>query len=777
MTDQALMAQLPKYVTTFIGREAEQSTLGSALEVSRFVTLVGPGGVGKTRLVSNLVQRLAKRFPEGVFFADLAGVSDPMEFCARAAAALGMRNSGQVSPVLLRDFMQDLEALVVLDSCDSLDSDCLLLLQDLVSSGTQSTILATSRRALYVDGGQLVNLSPLSLPVDTTPEARLSDVLGSESAKLFLARARLVRPGFTVAESQAPALSRLCHKLDGLPLAIELAAAWTRALSIEQIIERMEGHPDFPGAGAGAGATDPRHRTLRTLTAGSYELCSDDEKLLWSRLTVFENTFDLPAVEAVCGQPPLAPPDLLDLLASLVDQSVVMAENIGDEVRYRLLRLIRDYGESRLDDFGERQELHNKHLAYYEGSFNRLTTAFPGSSERERIERLRLEYPNILAAIDYGLQDPDLSAGSLRMAAGLWFFWFTVGQLSEGRSTLGRVLASANTDAYPREREYALCIHAYLCALQSKLRSAEKLLELAASSQAITGDALNRALALQVSGVVEAGHGRVTLARELLDKAIATYKSIPQPAAEIFTMDAIGIAVLLAAFDRDNGRVADLSRTGLELCDDSDDFMWRGYIEYALAVHDWIQNEPTHARELALKVAGYVHDQLLLAHCIELLAWCAQQGEQNTRAAILFGGADRLWKFMGGHFSGFHNIGAQRQESFERCRDALGQKAFDMAYAEGFQTDASDLLLQEAAGQDGITGPEPETAVRLTRREKEVAALLGRGLSNREIASELTISPRTAETHVENILAKFGLENRAQMAAAWARLHPNPTGS
>ena len=363
------------------------------------------------------------------------------------------------------------------------------------------------------------------------------------------------------------------------------------------------------------------------------------------------------------------------------------------------------------------------------------------------------------------------------MAAGLWFFWFAVGQLSEGRSTLGRVLASANSDAYPKEYEYALYIHAYLCVLQSKLRSAEKLLERAASSQAITGDALNRALALQVSGVVEAGHGRVTLARDLLDKAIASYKSIPGPAAVIFTMDAIGIAVLLAAFDRDNGRVADLSKIGLELCDDFDDFMWRGYIEYALAVHDWIQNEPTHARELALKVAGYVHDQLLLAHCIELLAWCAQQGEQNTRAAILFGGADRLWKFTGGHFSGFHNIGAQRQESFERCRDALGQKTFDMAYAEGFQTDASDLLLQEAAGQDGITSPEPETAVRLTRREKEVAALLGRGLSNREIASELTISPRTAETHVENILAKFGLENRAQMAAAWARLHPNPTGS
>ena len=774
MTDQTLMAQLPKYVTTFIGREAEQSTLGSALEVSRFVTLVGPGGVGKTRLVSHLIQRLSTRFPEGVFVADLAGISDPAEFCARTAAALGMRNSGQVSPALLRDFMQDLEALIVLDSCDSLDSDCLLLLQDLVASGTQSTILATSRRALYVDGGQLVNLSPLSLPIDTTSEVRLSDVLGSESAKLFLARARLVRPGFSVADSQAAALSRLCHRLDGLPLAIELAAAWTRALSIEQITERMEGHPDFPRAGAGS--TDPRHRTLRTLTAGSYELCSDDEKLLWSRLTVFENTFDLPAVEAVCGEPPLVPSDLLDLLASLVDQSVVVTDNVGDEVRYRLLRLIRDYGESRLDDSSERQVLHNRHLAYYEGSFNRITTAFPGSSERERIERLRLEYPNILAAINYGLQDPDLSAGSLRMAAGLWFFWFAVGQLSEGRSTLGKVLASANTDAYPREREYALCIHAYLCALQSKLRSAEKLLELAASSQASTGDVLNRALSLQVSAVVEAGHGRVSSARELLDKAIDTYKRAPGPTAEILTMDAIGIAVLLAAFDHDNYRVAALSRTGLDLCDDFDDFMWRGYIEYALAVHDWIQNEPTRARELALKVAGYVHDQLLLAHCIELLAWCAQQAGQNARAAMLFGGADRLWKFVGGHFSGFHNIGAQREESLAHCRDALGKKAFDSAYAEGFQTDTNDLLLQEAAGQDGIAGPEPDTAVRLTRREKEVAALLGRGLSNREIASELTISPRTAETHVENILTKFGLENRAQMAAAWARLHPDSTG-
>ncbi|WP_426005247.1 ATP-binding protein [Paenarthrobacter sp. NyZ202] len=775
MTTQPLMAQLPKYVTTFVGREVEQSTLKTAIELSRFVILVGPGGVGKTRLVSSVAAKVADAFPDGFFFADLARVTGSGELCARIAGALGMRDSGQVSPDLLRDYLQEIEALIVLDSCDALDSGCLLFLQDLVASATPSRILATSRRALHVAGGQLVSLTPLSLPDTSTPNVRLSDVLGSESGKLFLARARLVRPDFTVTEGQASSLAQLCNRLDGLPLAIELAAAWTRALSIEQIMQRMEGHPDFPQAGTGT--TDPRHRTLRTLTAGSYELCSDDEKLLWSRLTVFENTFDLQAVEAVCGQPPLAPTRLLDQLASLVDQSVVVVDNVGDEARYRLLRLIRDYGELKSEDFGESQQLRIRHLAHYESSFNRLSAHGPETSEQKRLERLRLEYPNILSAINFGLLDPATSASSLRMASGLWYFWFAVGQLSEGRSTLSSVLASNNTGFHTREREHALCMHAYLCALQSKLRSAEKLLELAASSQPPTQDPLNRGLSYQVSGVIEAGYGRLATARELLDKAIHAYKQVPGPSAEIFTMDAIGVAVLLAAFDRDDEQVAALSKIGLNLCEDFDDFMWRGYIEYSLAVHAWIQQEPLRAREQALKVAGYVYDQLLLAHCIELLAWCAQQNGRNTRAAFLFGGADRLWKFMGSYFSGFYNIGAQRQESLERCRAAVGHQAFDSAYAEGFQTDTSDLLLLEAAGQDEVPGLETQSSIRLTRREKEVAALLGRGFSNREIGVELTISPRTAETHVENILAKFGLENRAQMAAVWARLHPDPSTS
>lgn len=773
MTDHTATFRLPRYATTFVGRGYEQSVLASALESSRLVALVGPGGVGKTRLASITAGNLAHLFRSGVFFADLTQVSNPDELCARTAAVLGMRDSAQVSPTLLLEFVQDLQALVILDGCDSLDSDCLLLLQDLVDTSAETTILATSRRALHIDGCRLVSLSPLSLPGEAPSTASLEDVTGSEAAALFLDRARLVRPEFGVTASQAPAMARLCHRLDGLPLAIELAAAWTRALSLEQIFDRMAGHTDFPRAGTASRA--PRHRTLRTLTAASYELCTGDEKLLWARLSVFENTFDLASVEAVCSGSPLDSVDLVDLLASLVDQSVVVVDAVGSHARYRLLCLIRDYGDYRLDDLDDRRLLQNRHLDHYRATLTRLTDDLD-EGEPARLEELRLEYPNILAAIDQGLTDPELSADSLRMAAGLWHFWFAAGQLSEGRSTLRKVLASENSEAHVREREYALCINAYLCVMENELRPAEKLLELAALIQPLSSDPFNRAVALQVAGVVEAGYGRLAPARDLLSMAIDTYATLSGPMVDIFRVDAIGVAVFLAVLARDSAQIDELSQTGLALCDDFNDYRWRGYIEYSLAVHEWLQSHANLAREHVMRVAGYSDDHLLLALCVELLAWCAQLRGQNTQAAKLFGGADRLWRFLGGHFSGFHDIGAYRQRSALKCRTALGDAGYEAAYGAGAHMRLEELV-SFGIGDDESAGSMVNGAGRLTRRESEVAELVARGFSNRNIASELTISPRTAESHVERILKKFGLENRTQVAAAWAHLHLKPLAS
>ncbi|MCZ4590011.1 LuxR C-terminal-related transcriptional regulator [Rhodococcus opacus] len=762
MLDPLVTSSLPKYATAFIGRENEQSMLRAAVESSRFVALIGPGGVGKTRLVSATVGSVAGQFGDGVCFADLAQVSEPEVLCSRIAAALGMRDSSKVSLPLLIDLARDLQTLVVLDGGERLDSDCLLLLQDLIASTEEMSILATSRRALHVDGGQLITLSPLPVPT-VGGSTSSSEILQFDSVRLFLDRARMVRPQFDVDDAQAPSLGRLCQRLDGLPLAIELAAGWVRALSVEQITGRMDHYPDFPRAGTANIA--PRHRTLGALTAGSYELCSDEERLLWSRLTVFENAFDLAAVEAVCSVPPLNGDDLLGLLASLVDQSVVVVDDAGSQARYRLLRIIRDYGSQKLDQVDDRRLLSRRHLAYYDSSLQRLAHTLQSPPARDRFEQLRLDYPNILAAIDYGVTDPDLGNTSLRMAGDLWYFWFATGRLSEGRSVLRRALASPNADTQGRAREHALLINAYLCFLQDELRSAEKLLELAASLQNNTGDQLNRALALQVTAMVEMGYGRAESARVLLEEAIDTYADIAGPLAREFTMDISGVAVLFAAIEGDTARATALGHHGLTICDDLQDDRWRGYIEFSLATDAWMQGNYNQAREGAVRVIGYSRDQLLVTLCVELLAWCAQQGGHYNRAAKLFGGADKSWKFLGGTFSGFRMIGKHRETSVRDVRSKLGERVFESAYRAGAQL-STDELLTFAVEDEATSLKSANDASRLTRRELEVAELLARGLSNREIAAALTISQRTAETHVEHILSKLSLENRTQ-AAAW----------
>ncbi|MFM9695017.1 ATP-binding protein [Streptomyces europaeiscabiei] len=758
MIDVTVGSRPVRYATTFVGREREKETLRHAVQSSRFVGLIGPAGVGKTRLVTEVAREWTGQYGAGVFVADVSDVREPKDLCSRIAAAVGIREPSSLSLKQIAEGLQQLEAVIVLDGSELLDVNAVTTVQELLQAGDRTRFVATSRRAIHVDGGTLMTLAPLPVPTSSAWTASEAAV-GHASVRLFADRARLVRPHFSVTEKNADAVASLCRRLDGLPLAIELAASWVRALSVEQIIDRMHVSPEFPRAGTQNVA--PRHRELRSLTAGTYQLCSEAERLLWCRLTVFEGAFDLAAVEAVCGAPPLDGLDVLDVLVSLVDQSVVMVDDLADPTRYRLLRVTRDYGNEKLDGTDNRQQLADRRMEHYERVLSRFTLDLPSPGQFRRLDQLQLDYPNIMAAIDHGLASSQVAV-AVHMATDLWNFWFASGRLTEGIGVLRRVLAVPSTNVEPADRVHALYVQAYLCVLRDEPRSAERLLQAAGSEGRGTGDELNEGLGLQVRAMVEMAYGRLDTAREMLGQALVIYERVDGTRARVLFMDASGVAVFLAAISGDSTQAQALAHRGLTACDEYEDVMWRGYIEYAQGVNAWIQNDLYSARQSALSILRSSHDQLLLTHCVELLAWCDSRGGWHQAAARLFGVADRMWSVLGGYFSGFRLVTEHRERCLEDSRGALGGPAFDKAYTEGGRLSREELL--EAASEQGVVRPQKEPSTPLTARELEVAHLLTEGMSNRDIARNLAISPRTAESHVDHILTKLGLVNRTQVA-------------
>ena len=564
-------ASFPRYSTSFVGREREATELVNQVANNRFVGLIGPGGVGKTRLAAHAAPGLRQLFDEGLTTVDVVGTVTPAEFRARVADAIGLRDADVASLEALTDALRGRRALLVLDGCELFDSESRMTVQQLLDSSDTLSILATSRRALYVDGGVVLALAPLSVPPAEfeLPETGMSpDEVGRyEAVRLFVERARLVRSHFDVTPANAASVARLCRRLDGLPLAVELAASWVRALSVDQIIDRMERSADFPRAGTTNIA--PRHRTLGSLVAGTFDLCTPEEQTLWARMTVFRESFDLPAVEAVCGGPPLDGTDLLDTIASLVDQSVVVVDDTSGDSRYRLLRLTREYGATRL---GNPDDVRARHREHFDELMSEYVQRWPGPGQIRLLSQVRLDYANIMAAIDWGLHEPETVRASVRMAADLWCFWFAIGRLTEGRSVLGRVAAAPLLDATAVERVRALYFHSYLSVLQGDARSARKLHDTASASQPdVPSDALCRGLDLQLDAMIGMADGDGGNPSASLDQAIATFAQGEDPRTAVMFMDAIGVSVLLAALRGQSDYANELGIRGLAASDENSD--------------------------------------------------------------------------------------------------------------------------------------------------------------------------------------------------------------
>jgi predicted ATPase/DNA-binding CsgD family transcriptional regulator len=480
---------LPSQLTSFIGREKEIETVKHLIaphsggkrrtphsgSMDRLLTLTGAGGSGKTRLALQVAYATLEVFPDGVWFIDFAPLTDPALVPQSLLTTLGLREqAGRPALAIVSDFLQPKQALLILDNCEHLIQACAQLAETLLRACPTLHILATSREALNVAGETLYLVPTLTTPdpaqvdLDTLPQY--------EAARLFVERAQTTLPGFRLTSDNTLAVAQVCHQLDGIPLALELAAARVKALRVEQIAARLEDR--FELLTTGSRTAVPRHQTLQALIDWSHELLSEPERVLLRRLAVFAGGWTLEAAEAVCVGDSVAAEAVLDLMTQLVNKSLILAEREqGKEARCGILETIRQYASERLLQAGEAEQLRNRHLDFFLRWSERVEPLVRGPQQLEWLDQIETELDNLRAALEWSLTMTEGGEASLRLASALLAFWFQGGHVSEGRAWVDRALTSSAASEAGVVRAKALHAAGYLARLQGDTMTARAFLE------------------------------------------------------------------------------------------------------------------------------------------------------------------------------------------------------------------------------------------------------------------------------------------------------------
>ena len=521
---------LPAPLTSFLGRAAEMAELKRRLSaaspgVERLMTLTGAGGTGKTRLALQLAHDLRDRFPGGAWLVELAPVLNPEYVPQTVATALGLREvPGYPLTRTVSDYLRPHPALLILDGCEHLIDACARLVDALLRACPHLRVLVTSHEALGFLGEAICLVPPLALPAAwLTPV--LPAVAESEAVLLFVERARAVQPDFQLTRVNASAVARVCQQLDGLPLAIELAAARLRGLTVDQLAERLD---DRFGLLAGGNRTaPPRHQTLAALLDWSYDLLPEPERTLLRRLAVFRDGWTLEAAEAVCAGAPLEAPVVLALLLRLVDKSLVVIEAQGPHMRYRLLESVKQYAWHKALGHGETRALQERFYGWCLGLITEAAPHLKSSSQLVLLDRLEAEHDNFNAALDWALQAaPNRPLAGLRLAAALGWFWYLRGSWSAARSWLEEALAQAGQAAHPVARAQALNALGFLADCQGSEAVAEAALEESVALGRQTGNTLILADALAYLGELVSWQPQTERAEPLLTEAISLFRRL-----------------------------------------------------------------------------------------------------------------------------------------------------------------------------------------------------------------------------------------------------------
>ncbi len=692
--------RLPAEVTSFVGRTAELDGLSALVARARLVTVTGPGGVGKSRLALRAAARLAAGFPDGAHLAELAPVQDPLLLGHAVLEALQLTDHTARPPLdVLVEQLADREALLVLDGCEHLVDACAELADALLRAAPGLRVLATSRQSLRAAGEHLLPLAPLPyLAAD-------GDGADPEAMLLFADRAAAVRPGFRLEPGNRAGVALLCRRLDGIPLALELAAGRLRALSVEQLAARLDDR--FRLLTGGERTAPARHRTLRTAIGWSHELCTMQERLLWARLSVFAGGFDLDAAEYVCAGRGLDQDDLCELVDSLVDKSVLERLDGEGTVRFRMLDTLREYGAHWLRAGGDDRRLLRRHRDWYLGVATWGEVEWFGPRQTETAERTRLAHPNLRAALEFSLAEPGEEQLALVLAGTLWYFWVGTGHLGEGRHWLDRALALAPepTDA----RAKALWVTGYLATLQGDLDRARPALEECRRQALETGDDRALAYAVHRQGCAALIGDDPARAAELFEEALWHYDTLGELNSNVLmAMFELALARLFQG-DEERGR-AGIERLR-ETCEEHGEQWAYGYCLYAMAFARRQAGDLRLARSFAresMRLNHLFRDLLGIVLAMDLLALLATEGPGADlhEARVLQGAAHRLWRAVGTPFFGSRSFNGPHLECERRARDGLTGDAYAAAFRLGSRLDLDAAVRRALDG--GPSDPPPD---------------------------------------------------------------------
>jgi predicted ATPase/DNA-binding CsgD family transcriptional regulator len=760
---------LPFDVTSFVGRRQEIAEIKRVLSVARLVTLTGVGGVGKSRLALQVARDLLRAFPDGVWLVELDRLNEAALLPHTVLTTLRIRDDTPRPPEeALVEHLADRQLLVVLDNCEHLLEPCAQLVSTLLATAPRVRILSTSREPLGIEGELIRPVPPLSMPDPEAAEHGTRPGHGYsryEALALFEQRAAAVLPDFALTPDNWTRAAQLCQRLDGIPLAIELAAVRLRVLTVEEILSRLDNR--FRLLTAGSRTAPSRHQTLYAVVEGSFELCSKPERHLWTRASVFSGGFDLEGAEEVCAGGELAPEEVLESVTGLVTKSVLVREEHAGRARFRLLETIRQFGHERLLQSGEELVLRQRHRDHYLALAEAAEDDWFGPRQLDWLARLSREWPNLWTALDFCLTEPGESGSGVRMAGALWPYWLAGGYVREGRHWLDRALA-VHTDQ-GRGRAKALWADGLITALQGDTDRARAQLAECHDILDQAGDDTMLAAAARVSGLIEMLSGQNAPAVASFERSLRHLTAGERlDSLSVLSYADLGVVHALSG---DVRHAIALCEQGRALCESRGE-KWA--LSWILSVLNFVRLVENDQRDITadvwemLRIKNAFNDILGVLHAAEMLAWVAAAQGDARRAARLVGASETLWKPLGAYLLGFQPYLDRHDVCVSRARAAIGDDEFERNFRTGAQLDLKHLVAY-ALGEKKPEEEDQAPAARpsrseLSRREWEVAELVAQGLSDKQIAEHLVISRRTAQTHVANILAKLGFSSRLQIA-------------
>jgi predicted ATPase/DNA-binding CsgD family transcriptional regulator len=754
-------SNLPLQVSSFVGREKELAEVRRLLRETRLLTLTGPGGCGKTRLAGVAAGEQLQWFDDGVLLVELAPLSDPSYVPQAVASVLGVREQpGHMLREILSDHLRTKELLLLMDNCEHLIGACAELVEALLRTCPGLRVLATSREALAVAGEVAWPVPSLSLP----DLRRLSDtdgLLQNESVRLLVERTIAVKPTFTLSEQNAPAVAQICYRLDGIPLALELAAARAKALSVEQIVGRLD--DTFGLLFAGSRTAMRRHKTLQATMDWSHELLPEEERVLFRRLSVFSGGFTFEATEAICAGEGIEGDEVLKLLSHLVDKSLVAVREEGGETRYHLLETVRQYGREKLDESGDEDEVGGQHVDFYVRLAEEAERELSGPGQVRWLTRLQTEHDNLRAALSWSLGEGGRAECGVRLAAALWPFWFVRGYLSEGRRWIESAVARTDTSA-TLARAKALHGAGVIATFQDDCGRAKALIE--------EGVVLFRALG-DKEGIAYSLVSLCTVAMscQRADIPIGTLlEEIKGLSAEIENRRTVGHmlnlegGVALARGERE--QALELWEESLELFRELQDAF--GIItcltNIGLLTLGRSDNEAAAARlRESLCRARELDHKMIIQYCLTGLGGVAASQGDLISAARLWGAAEVMGEVYGSRFTRASHALIDYEGRLAAARSQVDAATWDDAWTEG-RAMSTEQAVEFALDQELVSEPITQDAypAGLSAREIEVLLLVATGLSNAEVAEKLFLSSRTVDWHLGSIYRKLGIHSRAE---------------